>query len=588
MFIFEFFLDPFFVYCYCFIIASLFIWWLFPFLRKAKRLEIKLSDATEKLSVIESEKGFVQQFEQYHEYAGIQFGRAWEEFVEMLIFPSPGSDNLIRNTSEVSKYLNEATIITPTVSFRFLHSVPNLLMGLGILGTFVGLSAGVGTANSGLSSGIPSEITASLGQLLSGASLAFFSSIVGIILSIVFLGIERNRSRKLQSGLRKWVDELEKRLLLVTAPSIALKQLEQAELATQQLVSFNTDLVFSIEKALEDKIAGRIAPQLERVVESIEGLRSDRTTDAGYMIERSLSQFTAAMQERTGTQFEEMATVVASLNTTLKNASNDLARTQIDLRETMDSVVTNVKTSLDESTTSIPKILHKSLGGVSDFVSDASKKMTDYWLQSSNAAAEELHSIITSLTSDLATTSVNAVAQISDSLRGLEKAAEVLGQSTEQSRNVLASMTSFVGQLNSLRDIITSSHRQMTTLAGQLTGAAQDVQISSDRSAETLEKTTSAIERMGSMIQTLEENQQSTTIAWTQYQERFEEIDGSLANVFEQIDEGLTRYCAQVGQFATNLDKTTANAIKNLAAAIGEFNESIEELIPRLPSIDQS
>lgn len=565
-------------------IFAFFIWQLIPFLREANNLRIKLCEATEKISAIEGEKGFAEQFEQYHEYARTQFGRAWEEFVEMLIFPSPGSGELIRNTSEVSKYLNEATIISPKISFRFLHSVPNLLMGMGILGTFLGLAAGVGTASAGLSSGVPSEITASLEQLLSGASLAFYSSIVGILLSIAFLWIERNRSQKLQSELRKWVDQLENRLMLVTAPSIALDQLEQAQLATQQLVSFNTELVFSIEKALEDKIAGRLAPQLERVVESIEGLRSDRISDAGHMIERSMNQFTQAMKEQTGAQFEEMASVVDNLNSTLNNASGNLTKTQNELRDTMDSVIRNMKTSLHESTASISETLHQSVDGVADLVTNASKKMTDEMVATSSAAAEELRNTIDRLTTDLATTSSNAVAQITDSLHGLEEASETLGRSTQQSEKILTSMTNFVGQLNTLRSTILSSHQQMTNLSERLERSARDVQISSDRSADTLERTTETVDRMDGIIQTLEKNQRSIVVTWTQYQERFEDIDGSLARVFDQIDEGLARYCEQVDQFTSTLDRTAADAIRNLAGAIGEFNESIEELIPRLPS----
>ncbi|MCY4158185.1 MAG: hypothetical protein OXE92_08835 [Bacteroidetes bacterium] len=580
----AFLLDPIIVWMYCFLIFTVFMWRLVPFLREAEKLRVKLCEATEKLNDFEGEKGFSEQFEQYHAYARIKFGRAWEEFVEMLIFPSPGSDDPIRNTSEVSKYLSEATIISPKVPFRILHSVPNLLMGLGILGTFLGLAVGVGTANTGLSSGVPSEITASLEQLLSGASLAFISSIVGIFLSILFLMIERSKSQKLQSELRKWIDGLEKRLRLVTAPSIALDQLEEARLATRQLVSFNTELVFSIEQALEDKVAGRLVPQLERVVESIEGLRSDRTTDAEHIIERSMNQFTEVMKRQTGSQFEEMASIVDNLNNSLKDASHYFAQTQHDLRDTLDSVITNMKTSLDTSTTSISETLHQSVDSVASIVTSASKKMTDEMITTNRVAAEELRTTIDRLIKDLATTSIDAASQITSSLHGLEEASEILGRSTKQSERILESMTSFVGQLNTLRNTISSSHQQMTILSERLECSARDVQISSNRSADTLEQTSEAVERMGALIQALEKNQRSITTTWAQYQDRFEDIDSSLARVFEQIDEGLIRYCKQVDQFASTLDRTAANAIKNLAGAISEFNESIEELIPRLPS----
>ena len=220
----QFLLSPIFLLSYCSGLLVLSVFWAWQLYRKAKDLQVRLREAAKKLSSIEGEQGFVEHFEQYDKYAEVKFDRAWNEFVEMLVLPSPGSGNPIYNTSEVSKYLNETTIIFPKVDFRFYHSVPNLLMGLGILGTFVGLAVGVGAADTGLSSGVPSEITSSLEQLLSGAGLAFWSSIVGILLSLVFTWFERNRSRRLHLGLYKWVDELEKRLRLVTAPEIALKR----------------------------------------------------------------------------------------------------------------------------------------------------------------------------------------------------------------------------------------------------------------------------------------------------------------------------------------------------------------------------
>ena len=126
----------------------------------------------------------------------------------------------------------------------------------------MGLAGGVGSASSGLSSGSPDEITSSLQQLLDGASLAFLTSIAGIACSILFVFVDRRASRKLHLAMDQWVGAIESRLERVTPEGVALEQLEQARRAATQLESFNTDLVFTLEKALEDKVAGRLSPQL--------------------------------------------------------------------------------------------------------------------------------------------------------------------------------------------------------------------------------------------------------------------------------------------------------------------------------------
>ena len=207
------------------------------------------------------------------------------------MLPGPGSSDPIRNTSEVSAYLNDTTIIFPRISFGFYQSVPNLLTGLGILGTFIGLAFGVGAASAGLSSSDPGEITSSLQQLLDGASLAFLTSIIGIACSILFVPVDRFFSRRLHLAVDEWVAAIEARLERVTPEGVALEQLEQGRRAVTQLEHFNTELIFSLERALDEKIAGRLSPQLERLVEAVEGLREDRSSDAGQMIEQALGRF---------------------------------------------------------------------------------------------------------------------------------------------------------------------------------------------------------------------------------------------------------------------------------------------------------
>ena len=200
--------------------------------------------------------GFVEGFEEYNRTVSGSLGLTWKEFVETLILPAPDSGDPIRNTGEVSRYLNDDTVIFPHVSFGFYQSVPNLLTGIGILGTFFGLAAGVGSASVGLSSNDPTQITNSLQHLLSGASLAFLTSIAGVSGSILFLVVERLVSRQLHLELDEWVGAIELRLERVTPEAVALKQLEEAKESTRQLVKFNTELIFSIEQALDEKIAG--------------------------------------------------------------------------------------------------------------------------------------------------------------------------------------------------------------------------------------------------------------------------------------------------------------------------------------------
>ena len=580
---FDFALTEGFVQGYCAVIGAfwlLSVGWLF---RQGGPLWFKLRRMNGDLKNLRGEEAFAKGFEGYNRKATEPFALAWTEFAETLILPESESDDPIRNTSEVSRYLNDATIISPRISSGFYQAVPNLLTGVGILGTFFGLAAGVGSASSGLSSSKPAEITAALQQLLGGASLAFWTSIAGISASILFLIVERFVSRRLHVELGKWVGAIESRLERVTSEGVALEQLDQAKRTTTQLERFNTDLIFSLEQALEEKIAGRLSPQLEQLLQAVEGLREDRATDSGQMIEQALVRFTDALQKKTGSQFEDMATTVDDLNRTLKESADAQAQTQREVRGALDSVLTSVRTAMDTGATAMTDTLKQSLDEVTGVLSGASEQLATRLTASSKEAAAELQDTVSSTTQKLAETGANAAAQITGSLGGLQKAAESLEQASIRSGEMLSGMDQFVEKLNALRGTIESTHQQIAGVAEPVERAARDMRESTDRTAGVLEQTGALVGRVETSVTTLARHQREVASAWAEYQRRFEGIDSSLAGVFQQFDEGLSRYCVQVKEFADELDTTTSDTVQQLANATAELSGAIEDLIPRLP-----
>ena len=584
---FEFALSPDFVKYYCIGIGVFFVVCVGCLFGQVGPLRFQLRRVNGDLKNLNGEEGFARGFEGYDRKVNETFGLPWTEFVETLILPESESDYPIRNTSEVSRYLNDATIVSPKISSGFYQAVPNLLTGVGILGTFLGLAAGVGAASSGLSSSKPAEITAALQQLLGGASLAFWTSIAGISASILFVLVERFSSRRLHVELDKWVGAIESRLKRVTPEGVALQQLEQSKQAATQLKQFNTDLVYALEQALEEKIAGRLSPQLERLLEAVEGLREDRATDSGQMIEQALVRFTDALQEKTGSQFEDMAATVDDLNRTLKESADAQAQTQRDVRGALASVLNAVKTAMDTGATAMTETLQQSLGEVTGVLASASEQLANRLTASTNAAADELRSTLGSASQELARTGTEAASKITGSLQGLLTAAASLEKASTQSGELLSGMNQFIEKLNALRGTIESTHQEIVKVTEPVGSAARDMRESSEMSANALAKTSDLVGRVETSVNALERHQQEVATAWTEYQKRFEGIDTSLAEVFRQFEEGLSRYCVQVKEFANELDKTTSNTVQQLASATAELSEAIEDLIPRLPGSPQ-
>ena len=107
----------------------------------------------------------------------------WEQINQNFTYEV--NDNKVYTTTDfINSFLNFDKFITTHTS-RGVISAPSVLTGLGIIGTFLGLSIGVGSASAGLASPDISIARNAMSQLLEGAQLAFLTSLAGLFFALV-------------------------------------------------------------------------------------------------------------------------------------------------------------------------------------------------------------------------------------------------------------------------------------------------------------------------------------------------------------------------------------------------------------------
>ena len=129
---------------------------------------------------------------------------------------------------------------------------------------------------------------------------------------------------------------------MITPERVALDQLHESQRQTKQLERFNDELVFSIEKALEEKIAQKLTPQLSALVGAVEQLGAERSTDNTHALEKMVGEFTTALTERTGSEFDKVSATVERLGLTLEASVNAMDRTQQELGEVLNRMLTTI------------------------------------------------------------------------------------------------------------------------------------------------------------------------------------------------------------------------------------------------------
>ena len=135
---------------------------------------------------------------------------------------------------ELENYLN-LELVDKVMHRNELNQVPGMLTGLGILGTFIGLSLGL----QNFSTGSTAEMTASIEPLMNGIKVAFHTSIYGMVFSLVFNIIYKKKLYEAEEAVSEFVSCFNKYVLPDTANDgmNELISLQREQLAVMQNIN---------------------------------------------------------------------------------------------------------------------------------------------------------------------------------------------------------------------------------------------------------------------------------------------------------------------------------------------------------------
>ena len=203
---------------------------------------------------------------------------------------------------DLGEYINEELLDRVGMNY-FNSGVSGTLTGLGILGTFLGLSMGLGA----FSGDDIFTISDNVGSLLSGMKVAFHTSVYGILFSLVFNIAYRGIMSDAYETLGEFLGDFRQ-----TAQPGGVKEDENAA----------TMLVYQ---------AG-IANTLKQMLELLKGGAMEQT--AG--VERIVDKFTTQMQAALDTDFQKLGNV-------LKNAGEEQAVSAVNAAQMVEAVTALVE-----------------------------------------------------------------------------------------------------------------------------------------------------------------------------------------------------------------------------------------------------
>ena len=511
---------------------------------------------------MEGKEGFARKFEDFHELISRNpiLTHAWDEYNETLIKNPELMPLSVRNTRPASNYFSRNNVIGDRLNLRFYSAMHNLLTGTGILGTFVGLVAGIWLASSGLAAAEIATVKDALQQLLNGASLAFMSSIAGLVSSMLFSWKEKYWVHRLDSSLRNWNAELESRLLLVTDESLNAEQLAGQRQQTEILTEFTNQLAFQIAEEFQEQMGRSVGPVMERLVSAVEGMREDQRCLNDDLLKQMVDKLSDSLNGAAGDELSALGETIHSLNEQLSGQFDSLVERQREMDESATKArvdfVNVVKWSTEEMHSSIGEALESvvdKIGGMVDGLAGELKTAARETAASLLEAGQKFHGVIDKLNEALEGTSGTA-----------EKYEELLSDTADA-----------ISQINMASEAISK-------VIGPMEKSTAGLCLSADTFKDAGGEMKASVEGIGQVVGDLKSMQEGIQSSWRDYASRFEAVDEDLGKVFSTLSVGLEQYADQVRAFVEQLDKHTGSIVSDLAGANAELTSAVEDLVDAL------
>ena len=414
-----------------------------------------------------------------------------------------------------SEYFSEDnTCKSVKLNLRLLDTATGTLVGLGLLGTFLGLTLGV----KDFDSSDASKIQESIQVLLSGMATAFLTSLAGMTLSIIFTFIDKSCRNRLSKVLYNLTERLDKDYYI---DDIALATINQGKMLDklytniQHLIMNQCNSIISTisveAKNVNDKLTyanqdGQVVTMgnaiREILAENCEQSKALKSFSTDLAIElnngfdeslsRQMQQKILPLMENVDNTTKAIIEHIDKMAEVVSSPATDMIQSVVtELKNCVSVVIDEFKTSLSNSTTN-------ELEGLASQLGTASQALVSFPQNMENISAtlqttiEEVKTAVSEISNTSATANSTAMQQmqeqisyatgaISSAIGEVQEAMKTINQSSQQQTsemvNKLAEAADKMGLFlnNTISSISTSIQDSMQNITSDINSKQADL-----------------------------------------------------------------------------------------------------------------
>ncbi len=506
------------------------------------------------------------------------FSQVWKDYQASFIDFNGG-----RKTDELSyDYFSEMNLLSVSTNLKLINSIPATLVGFGILGTFVGLTYGI----SNFQTNSASQIKNSIETLLSGMGTAFVSSIYGMLLSLIFVFLEKVQLNSLHNSIHQFCYKLDKTFKITKEDQRIIELKGQERLIKEYFIHLD-------EKGNEVKPGNIFRDMFNEARKQSVALQSF-STDLANLIEAGFEKILNDPDRGVVHELQSLKKEIIILGAKLQDPAAEMTQHVVkELETAMAKMIEEFKISMSGTTKSELENLTSLLGQAGSSLTGFPDKL-ELMTENLNANFKDLQEVVqkismnTLLQSEQSTEKMRIqIEEMSNILKervgSLQAGQEVLiGKQTENlqvSEKFLNSFNDSIKRLDVLSDQINETISNFSKVPSELNSVAMhlknisaDVLESSNKfkhaQLKFSEESNKFLENNLATIEKIQNSLKQAQELSTQYSEKFEIIEKGLQGIFEQINIGLEEYSTTVGESVETFLGKYTEALTNTASAL--------------------
>lgn len=572
--------------------------------------------------------------------------RIFKKYETTIVFPD--KEGKMKTDEEAEIYFNLGSILSEIrINYRLLNAGSGLLVGLGLLGTFLGLTIGVMDFDSGSTEAIQSSIN----ELLNGMGTAFATSLVGMASSLVFIILEKIcingfalfRINGLQRNIESicstidkeyYISQPEKYALIYERmnsnlftlftskdqqgnelkPGNVLRELyEENKKQNMYLSGLSEEVIFTqANKAMQESLkplveqvnqmTKELGEKLDSFANSVkspgDNMANGIVKDLKDAIDKMARELKMSVTDSMSGKIEGLETAVQSLASfpiQIENMTQSMVNNFAGIEELVNKLANNTASTNNDIINSVKEQIGLATTNMSNLTQNLQTTMDridKQFSDSSNASTEKLNGMLKEV--ERVITQINGQAeQTSNSIIQKQKSTneesdELLKQfqiSIENAKSMLDDVKNTLGQFKALQRETNEATSHLSQISKDASSATANLQTTQLRFNEQLKTNIDKNIQASERIQAaLEESKKLPDT----YVTSFGDIKDSLQSIFAQLAQGLNEYSQTVKANTQNLlDSYTAavnNGIQQLSGAIESLGGLVEEIADVKPN----